>query len=113
MLCLSTTNLYPPSISYTTFGDSTHGAPNIRTLILWIHDPDASGSLSKYETILNYDLFLPGVAQPSNVVEVQLIPQATSASTNNLPAEGYLTGNGNGHASDNSSGSLLTDRHPV
>jgi hypothetical protein len=109
----STTNLYPPSTSYATFGGGTHGAPNTRTLTLWIHDPDASGSLSKHETVLNYDLFPPGVAKPGDVAEVRLVPQATSASTNNLPAEGYSTGNGNGHASDNGSGSLLADRRPV
>ncbi|KAF8246200.1 hypothetical protein K440DRAFT_602761 [Wilcoxina mikolae CBS 423.85] len=108
----TTTNLYPPSTSYATYPGSSQASPNTRTLTLWIHDPDQPQALSRHEAVLNYDLFPDGVAKPGDVAEVRLIPQASS-SGGNISSEGYSSGNGNGHLSDNGSGALLAERRPM
>ncbi|KAA8893832.1 hypothetical protein FN846DRAFT_1025469 [Sphaerosporella brunnea] len=99
----STTNLYPPSTAHTTYPGSNQLNSNSRTLTLWIHDPEAPGALSRFDSVLNYELFPPGVAKPGDVAEVRLIPQTTTSAGGNMSSEGYSSG-GNGHVSDNGSG---------
>jgi len=109
----STTNLYPPSTSYATYPGSSQASPNTRDLTLWIHDPDQPLALSRHEAVLNYDLFPFGVVKPGDVAEVRLIRQASSSGGGNISSEGYSSGNGNGHLSDNGSGALLAERRPM
>ena len=109
----STTNLYPPSTSYATYPGSNQANPNTRTLTLWIHGPDANQTLSRHEAVLNYDLFPPGVAKPGDVAEVRLVPQAAACSGGNISSEGYSSGNGNGHLSDNGGSAVTAEWRPM
>jgi hypothetical protein len=105
----STTGRYPSSTAHTTYPGSNQLNSSSRTLTLWIHDPEAASALSRYDAVLNYELFPPGVAKPGDVAEVRLIPQTASSSGGNMSSEGYSSG-GNGHMSDNGSGAATTDR---
>lgn len=49
--------------------------PYTRTMTLWIHDRDQTGSISDHEAVLNYELFPPGFAKPGDVAEVTLLPR--------------------------------------
>lgn len=105
----TTTNLYPPSIAA-----AAQAALNSRTLTLWIHDPDSISSLSRNETVLNYELFPKGVAKPGDVAEVRLVPAITPPSGVNISAEGYTGAGppGAGHTSENGTTLPATDRRP-
>lgn len=58
-------------------------------MILWIHDPDGSPTLSKREAVLNYDLFPPHVARPGDIAEVKLM---SSSSTGNVSDDSIAMG---------------------
>lgn len=77
----STVNtLYPPSTAHTSHTFSgAHSAS--RTLTLWIHDPEATAALSKYDAVLNYDLFPPGIAKPGDIAEVKLFAPGAPGAT--------------------------------
>ena len=93
-------NLYPPSTAHTAYlGSQSSSSLNTKTLTLWIHDPDASPTLSKNEAVLNYELFPPGVAKPGDVAEVRLLPQPSATPNGNASSEGYSS-SGGGHISD-------------
>jgi len=81
----TTTNLHPPSSHALP---QTPLTPTMRHMVLWIHDPDGSPTLSKREAVLNYDLFPPHVARPGDIAEVKLM----SSSTGNVSDDSVAMG---------------------
>ncbi|CAZ85276.1 unnamed protein product [Tuber melanosporum] len=84
----TTTNLHPPSSHALP---QTPLTPTTRHMVLWIHDPDGSPTLSKREAVLNYDLFPPHVARPGDIAEVKLM---SSSSTGNVSDDSIAVGGG-------------------
>ncbi|KAG0639329.1 hypothetical protein HOY80DRAFT_963775 [Tuber brumale] len=84
----TTTNLHPPSSHALP---QTPLTPTTRHMVLWIHDPDGSPTLSKREAVLNYDLFPPHVARPGDIAEVKLM---SSLSAGNVSDDSTAVGGG-------------------
>ena len=68
-------------------------------MVLWIHNPDGSPTLSRKEAVLNYDLFPPQVAKPGDLAEVRLLsPPTGNTSDESVAVGGEKVERKKGHA---------------